>query len=206
MNKHGASNFENPTVTSTSLLDRIRCLDGDAWGRFVMLYGPLVYDACRRFRVQPADADDIVQEVLQSVSRAIGGFKKEQPGDTFRGWLYRIVQNKVRDHFRRGTRQPVSVGGSDFELAIEQIPVDLSDDSVSSVSGVDPALTRALELIRLEFQDQTWTAFWRLTVEGHSAAEVAVDLGMKTNNVRQAKFRVIQRLRAEFGDLIELPR
>lgn len=205
MNPHSDSNAESPTVTSTSLLERIRCLDGDAWGRFVTLYGPLVYDACRRFRVQPTDADDVVQEVLQSVSRAIGGFKKERPGDSFRGWLYRIVQNKVRDHYRRGAKQPAGVGGSDFKLAIEQLPEELSDDSVSSVSGVDPALTRALEMIRAEYQERTWKAFWRLTVEGHSAAEIAADLGMKTNSVRQAKFRVMQRLRAEFGDLIELP-
>ena len=100
MDQEGHQHPEAPTVTSTSLLERIRGLDGDAWSRFVALYCPLVYDACRRYRVQPADADDIVQDVLQSVSRGIHGFKKERPGDSFRGWLYRIVQNKVRDHYR----------------------------------------------------------------------------------------------------------
>jgi RNA polymerase sigma-70 factor (ECF subfamily) len=64
---------------------------------------------------------------------------------------------------------------------------------------------RALELIRSEFQERTWTAFWRLTVEGHTAAEIGAELGMKSNSVRQAKFRVMQRLRTEFGDLIDLP-
>jgi RNA polymerase sigma-70 factor (ECF subfamily) len=161
---------EAPTVTSTSLLERIRDLDGDAWSRFVALYCPLVYDACRRYRVQPADADDVVQEVLQSVSRGIHSFKKERPGDSFRGWLYRIVQNKVRDHFRRTAKHPEGVGGSDFRLAVEQFPEELSADSASNVSGADPALMRALELIRSEFQVRTWTAVWRLTVEGHTAA------------------------------------
>jgi RNA polymerase sigma-70 factor (ECF subfamily) len=60
-------------------------------------------------------------------------------------------------------------------------------------------------MIRSEFQERTWSAFWRLTVEGHCAAEIAADLDMKTNAVRQAKFRIMQRLRMEFGDLIDLP-
>ena len=88
---------------------------------------------------------------------------------------------------------------------LEQLPVELSDESLSNSSGGDPALMRALEMVRSEFQEQTWTAFWRMTVEGHSASEIAADLGMKTNAVRQAKFRIMQRLRTEFGELIDLP-
>lgn len=195
---------EPTTATSLSLLERIRCHDRDSWARFVTIYCPSIYDICRSFGVQPADADDVAQEVLQSVARAIGDFKKERQGDSFRGWLYRIVQNKVRDHFRRSAKQPQGVGGSDV-LNLDQLPAELSEGSLSNQSVGDPALMRALELIRSEFQERTWTAFWRLTVEGHSAAEIATDLGMKTNAVRQAKFRIMQRLRSEFGDLIDLP-
>lgn len=205
MNQNLHPHAETPTTTSTSLLDRIRCKDREAWGRFVTLYGPLIYDVCRRHGVQPADADDVAQEVLQSVSHAIGAFKKDQPGDSFRGWLYRIVQNKVRDHFRRSAKQAPGIGGSDFKLTLDQLPEELSDSTASHDSRGDPTLKRALELIRSEFQERTWTAFWRLTVEGHSAAEIGADLGMKTNTVRQAKYRIMQRLRDEFGDLIDLP-
>lgn len=196
---------DSPTITSVSLLERIRHRDGDAWERFVELYCPLVYDACRRCHVQPADADDIAQEVLQSVARSIGGFQKQNATDTFRGWLYRIVQNKVRDHFRKGAAQLAGQGGTDFKLALDQWPDANPDDSISEITGPDPALKQALELVRAEFQDRTWAAFWKMTVEGQSAADVATDLGMTANNVRQAKFRVLQRVRAEFGDLIELP-
>ena len=55
-----------------------------------------------------------------------------------------------------------------------------------------------------EYQERTWTAFWRLTVDGHSAADIARDLGMSANSVRQAKFRVMKRLRDEFGEILEL--
>jgi len=205
LNQFISPSAESPTITSVSLLERLRHQDREAWGRFVALYCPLVYDACRRCRMQPADADDISQEVLQSVARSIGGFRKESPTDTFRGWLYRIVQNKVRDHLRRVEKHPAGQGGTDFKQTLEQLPDSLAEDSVSDVTGPDPALKQALELLRSEFQERTWTAFWRMTVEGHSASAIAADLGMTANNVRQAKFRVVQRVRAEFGDLVELP-
>ena len=41
----------------------------------------------------------------------------------------------------------------------------------------------------------TWQAFWRSTVDGESATEIANDLGMTAGAVRQAKLRVMVRLR-----------
>jgi RNA polymerase sigma-70 factor (ECF subfamily) len=196
---------ESPTVTSTSLLHRIQSRDRDGWSRFVALYGAFIYDTSRRLGVNSADADDVVQEVLRSVSRSIETFQKTRPGDSFRGWLYRIIQNKARDHFRKVAKQPPGVGGSDFQLTLGQVPEELTADSDTGDNLPDQALFRALELIRSEFQERTWTAFWRLTVDRHSAAEIAADLDMNATSVRQAKFRVLQRLKAEFGELIELP-
>jgi RNA polymerase sigma-70 factor (ECF subfamily) len=60
-----------------------------------------------------------------------------------------------------------------------------------------------LELVRLEFEDRTWQAFWRVTVEGQAAADVARDLGMSRNAVYIARSRILQRLHQEFGDLID---
>ncbi|MFO0818418.1 MAG: sigma-70 family RNA polymerase sigma factor [Pirellulales bacterium] len=214
------ANGDAPTGTSTSLLERIRYQDIDAWRRFVPLYAPVIYDLCRRSGIQPSDADDVTQEVLHAVSVSIKSFRKQRPEDSFRGWLYRIAQNKVRDHHRRSERLPPAVGGSDFNLQLHEVPASPTPERMVDQSvdpPVDPtadrllldvadglALSRALELIRNDFQPHIWQAFWRMTVGGERAAEVAADLGLTPNGVRQAKFRVIQRLRAEFGDLIDL--
>jgi DNA-directed RNA polymerase specialized sigma24 family protein len=67
---------------------------------------------------------------------------------------------------------------------------------------VDTSLMlRALEIIRPEFEDRTWQAFWRATVDGHTAAEIAQDLGMTPRAVRQANYRVRRRLRRDLDDL-----
>ena len=56
--------------------------------------------------------------------------------------------------------------------------------------------------MRQQFEARTWTAFWRVTVQNHSAAEVAANLGITANAVRQAKSRVLRRLKEELGELL----
>ncbi len=58
-------------------------------------------------------------------------------------------------------------------------------------------LARALELVRGEFEVTTWQAFWRTTVDGQNPADVGRELGLSAGAVRQAKYRVLRRLRQE---------
>ena len=62
---------------------------------------------------------------------------------------------------------------------------------------------RALEMIRGEFEERTWAAFWRTTVEGQAPKDVGLSLSMSPGAVRVAKSRVLHRLREELGDLME---
>jgi RNA polymerase sigma-70 factor (ECF subfamily) len=55
--------------------------------------------------------------------------------------------------------------------------------------------------VRHEFEDRTWRAFWRVTVEGHPTADVAVEMGITSSAIRQAKSRVLRRLKEEIGEL-----
>jgi RNA polymerase sigma-70 factor (ECF subfamily) len=75
------------------------------------------------------------------------------------------------------------------------------DTGASDEAGL--VFQRALELIRAEFEETTWQAFWRVSVEDQYPADVAADLGITTNAVYKAKSRVLHRLRHELGDLIE---
>ena len=59
---------------------------------------------------------------------------------------------------------------------------------------------RALALIRGEFEERTWGAFWRTAVEGRAAKDVGAELGLSAGAVRVAKSRVLHRLREELGD------
>src|SRR5437763_11958272 len=87
------------SITSSSLLDRIKANDATGWDRLVALYAPLVFHWCRTWHLQDQDAADVLQEVFQAVATHVNGFRREKEGDSFRGWLRTIAHNKVRDHF-----------------------------------------------------------------------------------------------------------
>jgi RNA polymerase sigma-70 factor (ECF subfamily) len=191
--------------TPRSLLERVRAGEPSAWEALVALYAPLVYQWCRRRDLQEQDTADVVQEVFQAVVTHIGEFHRSRPGDTFRGWLRTIVRNKVHDHFRRLGREPGGVGGTDAQLRLAQLPEpEPSESDVEDDPEAERRLfRRCLELIRGEFEERTWQAFWRTAVDGRSPKDVAADLAMTPGAVRVAKCRVLQRLREALGDLAE---
>ena len=119
------------------------------------------------------------------------------PVATFRGWLWTIARNEARNHFARLAKSPQVIGGSDLQARLAEIPEHCADDSDGSQGSSETAgvIHRALDVIRGDFQEQTWLAFVRTAVDGRSAPEVAAELGMTKRAVRQAKYRVLQRLR-----------
>lgn len=198
-------------ATSRSLIVRVRADERDAWNRLVVLYAPLVEHWCRRRRLNDADAADVFQEVFQAVARHIADFRRG-PGGTFRGWLRTITERKIIDFFRRRSREAPAVGGSEALERWHELPDPATSPEIESQSGsmaTEPQETalerrlfqKGLELIRDEFEPRTWQAFWLTTVDGRSAAEAGAELSMSPGAVRVAKSRVLQRLRAELGDV-----
>jgi RNA polymerase sigma-70 factor (ECF subfamily) len=189
-------------ATSLSLLARVKTRDPGAWQRFVDIYAPLVYRWCRRTGVRPDQAPDLLQDVFLAVATHIEDFRRDRPGDSFRGWLWTITRNKIHDHFRRQKNELRARGGSSAEKRLGRIP-----DRLPAVPDADPHSTddvalaqRVVELIRPEVEDRTWQAFWRLAVDGQPGPDVAAELGMSLRAVYQAKYRVFQRLRRELDE------
>ena len=196
---------QSPSLTSTSLLQRIRFQDQEAWQRLVGLYGPLVYGWCRRWGMQQSDAQDIVQEVFRAVAGGIDGFRRDGVAGSFRGWLWTIAKNKASTYFSQQARRPQVIGGTDLQARLAEIPERYPDESLSEEASAETSglMRRAMDVVRGDFQERTWRAFLRTAVDGAGAAEVAAELKMTVRAVRQAKYRVLQRLREEFCDLIE---
>jgi RNA polymerase sigma-70 factor (ECF subfamily) len=192
--------------TSRSLLAEAKHADPAAWERLVKLYAPLVAWWCRRWGVAEQDVGDVLQDVFSAVFHRFDRFRKEQPADTFRGWLLTIARNKTHDHFRRLAHEPAAPGGTEASLRLSQAP---DPEAIgSALDAGDPAvfnsiLVQALDAIRGEFHERTWQAFWKVVVEGRETADVAAALQMQPGAVRVSKSRVLMRLRRELGDASE---
>jgi RNA polymerase sigma-70 factor, ECF subfamily len=195
---------DNPgQVTPLSLLARARAKDPEAWRRLVQLYQPLVQAWCTRSRINGPDVEDVCQEVFAAAAAALDRFRRDRPGDTFRGWLRAITRNQVLLLFRRNSGRPQAAGGSEawqnLQAVADPFPGPADEDSIE----VGQLYLRALELVRGEFEERTWQAFWLTAVEDRDPTTVADELKMTPNNVRQAKSRALRRLREEVGDLLD---
>jgi RNA polymerase sigma-70 factor (ECF subfamily) len=193
---------ESP-ATRASLLVRLRdTSDGEAWQEFVHLYAPVIYGFARKRGLQDADAADLMQEVLRSVSAAVPRLEYDPVRGTFRGWLFTVTRNKVLNFLDSSGRRVRGSGDSRVQQRLEQHAEADGDQSGEWESDYQRALAaRAMERVKDEFHAATWEAFRQTAVEGRTPAQVSQRIGLSVGAIYVAKSRIIARLREEIQRL-----
>jgi RNA polymerase sigma-70 factor (ECF subfamily) len=193
-----------PEATSLTLLEKARSgSDQAAWERLVSLYEPLISRWCRLAGFQDADVANIRQEVFTAVHRSLPGFQRSPDKGSFRGWLHTITRNEMCKLWKQKQSGQQGLGGSDAYEQFLEVPSCQDAPSPSSADEEAGILyRRALELIRRDFGERTWKAFWRVVIDGQRPRDVAGELDMTPGAVSSAKARVLARLRQEFAGLI----
>lgn len=195
-----------PPETSDSLLIRVSDLnDRAAWERFVAIYRPVVYRIGRRAGLQDSDAEDLAQQVMESVAKAIPNWERDPRKGGFRAWLNRVARNALISMLRSGNHD-AAIGGSAFLERSKA--VEAPTEEIERVIEQEHHRSRfrwAAEQIRHEFKEHSWRAFWLTTLGDLSILDAAEKLGMSTGAVYAARSRIMRRLqdRARSGDLFE---
>jgi RNA polymerase sigma-70 factor (ECF subfamily) len=190
---------------SASLIARLQARDPSAWERLTRLYGPLVYAWARRANLRDEDAADVTQEVFQAVAQSLDSFRRDRPGDSFRGWLAGITRHKIQDQYRRLASQPEAAGGSTAAGRLQECP-ELPLEAAGASDDVRELAARAMALVQSDFQEHTWRAFLQTAVHGREPIDVAAELKMSIASVYSAKSCVLARLRQELADSLDEPR
>lgn len=188
--------------TASSLLDGLRNDDANAWARLVDLWTPLIYGQCRRRGLKPNDADDTTQNVLVRVYGGLSGFERDGAGKRFRYWIMAILRNEIAEFCRRGSKHPAAVGGSDYNNILNNIS-DVDEESQGDWCHPAKIVARALDVIKGDFKEMNWNAFQLVVFKHVSNQEAGERLGMTTNAVRQATFRIRQRLETELEGMLD---
>jgi RNA polymerase sigma-70 factor (ECF subfamily) len=185
--------------TQPSLLVKIRDeRDSHSWSRFVEAYAPAIYGFLQQQGLQDADAADLTQDVMTSVASAIKSFDYQPQQGRFRGWLFTVVQNKLRNFWRSAAKLPVARGDSQAYRLLLEHPQERNDLAEKWDREYERHLfVCAADELRPKIQESTWKAFWSTVVEGESTATVASRLDMSPAAVRLAKARVIARIKHE---------
>ena len=190
--------------TSLSLLGLARSNDQEAWNQLVSLYGPLVEKWCRQAGLSADETADLFQETFKSVATKLHTFTPSKKIASFRSWLKTIVRNKTIDHFRSAQKRAIATGGTVAQQQIASVedPLQEQDNEAQDASEDALIVRRAMDLIRSEFDPKNWRAFERVAIKGEKAADVARELNVNPQAIRQANYRIRRRLRIILKDLV----
>ena len=103
----------NPNPTDEALARMAADGNAVAFDEIYMRHRSFVYNVALRMTRNAADAEDLTQESFFLVFRRIGSFRGEA---LFTTWLYRLVVNRVKMHFRSRSSRP------EMQTSYEEIP------------------------------------------------------------------------------------
>jgi RNA polymerase sigma-70 factor (ECF subfamily) len=182
--------------TKSLLLANIQSLENrEAWVEFVQIYRPVIYRMARRRGMQDADAQDLSQDVLVRVSKAIPRWEP-QAGIRFRHWLRKVASNAIVSAVTKSKPHGM-VDGS----AADQILGDTPEVS-ATISELDDECfreryLRAATIVKIDVSPDTWAAFEQTVVQGRTCEEVAESLGKSLGTIYAARSRILKRLQTE---------
>ena len=187
-------------VTRESLVGRLVNLDDRVrWQEFFDTYWRLIYSVARKAGLTDAEAQDVVQETVITVSKNIS--KYERAAGSFKGWLLHITRWRIADQFRkrppRGAtrREPTRAGTATIERIPDPDGVDL--DAMWQEEWRENLLAAALERVKRKVDARHYQIFDCAVVKQWSAAKVAKELGVNIAQVYLVKHRLAGLLKRE---------
>lgn len=166
--------------------------------RDALPYLDQIYAGALRLARNPADAEDLVQEVF---ARAFSNFHQFQEGTNLRAWLYRILTNTYINTYRKQQRQPQRTGEDieDWQLAeaASHTPGGLRSAEAEALDGLpDARVKQALNEVPEDFR----LAVYLADIEGFSYKEIAEITDVPIGTVMSRLHRGRRQLRHKLED------
>jgi RNA polymerase sigma-70 factor (ECF subfamily) len=190
------------SLTSSTLLGRLRTAPADqaAWQEFVDRYGPKIYGWCRKWRLQPADAEDVTQNVLVRLASRLRTFVYDS-SKSFRGWLKTVTWHALSDYMSERQRPGQRSSDPDVVRELESVAAraDLMQQLAEDFDR--ELLEEAQARVQARVGPRRWQVFCLTAYDGLSGAEVARRLDMNVITVFSAKSKVLKMLQKEIQQL-----
>lgn len=146
----------------------------------------------QRNRMDPGQAEDLLQEVFINVARRAGDFRAESQVST---WLWTIARNKLIDHAR--VNRPEVTLDEEGWAAVEASVIDASEPEATA-HHIDECVSRAFQHFARQAPDRA-EALRRLTLEGWSVEQVAEFIGRTPGATRE----YLSQCRKKFKSFLE---
>ncbi len=188
-------------ASEDALIGRAQAGDAEAFCQLAQSYERRVYALALHFCRDPADAEDLSQEVWLKAFRSLRGFRRESG---FYTWLRRITINTFLNHTRETT---LVSAGEKMKVRLEELSAADEPNGNHRARGRGDAedglqqkilFARVLEALG-ELTPQQRLMFLLKHREGMTYQEISEALGCSTGAVKKTLFRVVLRLRASLG-------
>ncbi|QDV24051.1 RNA polymerase sigma factor [Aureliella helgolandensis] len=188
--------------TRVSLILRLsEPTDVQAWQEFSDIYTPALLAIAHRKGLQAADAEDVAQEILFGVARAVERFRPDASRAKFRTWLCRIAHNLIADFWAGRSKRPVSQALTDSWLD-HLVSGEANAPDELMLGDLQAAIFRvAAKRVARRVANDTWQAFERTAIQRLEPSQVGTQLGMSLGSVYVARCRVLRLLRDEVEQL-----
>ncbi len=166
----------------------VKAQSGDAASYQILLTEivPVIRRVVLRSLPSPDITDDVVQEVLLSVHKALHTYDSERP---FTPWLLAIVNFRKTDFLRQ---HYASRGNRQVPLESVEIPDYLSNSDASSTF-------RDIENAIGELPEKQKEVVELLKIEGYSTKEVSEKTGLSESAVKVTMHRALQKLKEKLA-------
>lgn len=191
------SDLNSWPTTSVDLLKQLKNLgNAEAWDRFYRVYRPLLDRIGQRHGLQPADVEDVTQQVLIAVSKQIGNFEYDPERGKFRSWLAIITARTISKRWKAiAKHKAVSPVIDDLMEA------DFEAGFVEEFHGI--LLELALVSIQAQVPPLEWESFYKIWYEDASARQVAEDVERSLTWVYRTKYKLLDLLTQELRRLTD---
>jgi RNA polymerase sigma factor (sigma-70 family) len=151
----------------------------------------------RRRVADPADAEDILQEVFYELVQAE---RLLRPVEQVGAWLFRVARNRITDLFRKRRHEQIASRADEAAAADEPAEAALQDLLPSPDAGPDAQYARRLLLEELddaldELPEEQRSVFIAHELEGRSFKELADESGVSLNTLLSRKRYAVLHLR-----------
>lgn len=195
--------------TRRNLLSRLRAWDDkEGWDEFFSTYGKFIYDVAIKSGLQDAEAQDVLQETVVSVAKAMPGFRYDPKLGSFKGWLRRIIQRRVSDHLRRKLRkEPLLAdqelregsGGNEFDRIVD--PSESVLERLWDAEWDRHLLALALDRVRRRVSARQFQIFDCYVLQQMPLRKVTRTLGVSAGQAYLAKHRISRLLKLDLKEV-----
>jgi RNA polymerase sigma-70 factor (ECF subfamily) len=113
--------------------------------------------------------------------------------DSFHGWLFTVVRNKLLDFAARTRRAGRVTGDVNGQQTVIQQPAPEEELDFWTREYEQQVFACASDLVQRSVKPATWQAFWQTAIEGKSSEAMARELGLSARFLAPAPVSRIRR-------------